>query len=542
MRGLNSSLSGSIAGVILVVTILGAAGGGCMLGPTNGETHSGSTIGQSITAWGYSNQPGVEVEIDVLNSVEDDPTVDTNWFPIGTATTSANGQPINDPTNLAYLWSLNVIPNDGTTPSRWLQGGLARIRAVTRRDAGVATLAAFDSDVWSCVVPKIEAGESWVVAGEECESPFAQDGRQPLIVSTDLAPADDNPSQPFLTMPTGVQTDGRPSASQQQATCAYYQSIQAPRTLNDFRSAYGFNEGETVATYYNQGDLGLGREMHCAKNGIGLACYVTNYGRDANGNPNFGGDPNVALAQAAAHQNPIATVAMVSFGPAVEAPDGIYFMVYANDPQAPTCPGTDLQPFAQLDSAGVNEAVPQNCMTCHAGKGSYDAINLKVRGAHFLPFDLGSFVLPPPADGGVPVEEAIRVFNYWVDSIGDPTPAMHDLIQGWYAQNPQAPNQPFDASYVPSGWANAAGSKVYTQVIKPYCRTCHVSQHSPTDWLTFSELRQDNAAQQYVCGFQVDGTTQHLMPQSQQTARRFWESPARAYFVNGLGLNDSCRP
>ena len=57
-------------------------------------------------------------------------------------------------------------------------------------------------------------------------------------------------------------------------------SDQRSRVLTEFKTIFGFGTGVT-ATYDNDGDLGLGREMHCKAYphplGFGVACYATNY-------------------------------------------------------------------------------------------------------------------------------------------------------------------------------------------------------------------------------------------------------------------------
>jgi hypothetical protein len=105
---------------------------------------------------------------------------------------------------------------------------------------------------------------------------------------------------------------------------AYYAGIGFPNpdSLDEFRSRNGFNSGGDVqAVYFNEGDLRLGREMHCKQNGPRLACYVSNYGPPpflANPPPGHRNTdwPNTQDALAAAvngpngHDQPFATVAM----------------------------------------------------------------------------------------------------------------------------------------------------------------------------------------------------------------------------------------
>jgi hypothetical protein len=149
-----------------------------------------------------------------------------------------------------------------------------------------------------------------------------------------------------------------------------------------------------VAIYFNRGDLGIGREMHCIRdNDDETACYVLNFGaRD--GTPRFNsiGDSLQALN---AHK-PFATVAMVERGKMkADDPNKVFFVVYdANGKLLDTAP---------LDNKGFNTFIPGNCLVCHGSGSAYTPSKLgpdgetvedgpKVVGARFLPFDLSSFL------------------------------------------------------------------------------------------------------------------------------------------------------
>ena len=112
------------------------------------------------------------------------------------------------------------------------------------------------------------------------------------------------------------------------STSAYYAGIGATNdTFNAFKSRNGFNTGGDVqAVYFNEGDLRLGRDMHCKQNGPKIACYVSNYGpppfipgkpgSDMPGKPNLAW-PNTQVAldeaingAAGRGPTPFATVAM----------------------------------------------------------------------------------------------------------------------------------------------------------------------------------------------------------------------------------------
>jgi hypothetical protein len=77
-------------------------------------------------------------------------------------------------------------------------------------------------------------------------------------------------------------------------------------------------------------------------------------------------------------------------------------------------------------------------------------------------------------------------------------------------------------------------------VIKPFCRTCHLSNTQGIDWGTELELESGgNVATAWSLA--CDGNT-IPMPNSQQEQNRFWTSPARAHLANAFGLSGACTP
>ncbi len=269
------------------------------------------------------------------------------------------------------------------------------------------------------------------------------------------------------------------------------------------------------AIYRNAGDLGFGREMHCRqKEDGGAACYVTNYG-------GFDVPAITSIADALAHRDPIATVAMEYL------PSGtnrVRFYVYDGF-------GALLRD-AVLDSEDdVVKPVPGVCLTCH--QGSYNPSTDTVTGARFLPFDLDSFEYTTTVGyRRADQEQAFRKLNRIVRDT-NPTPAMSDLIDGWYAPNGvYSETAVFDGSYVPSGWSSE--STLYREVVKPYCRTCHAANAANTgiDFLSFSGFAA-RPIEYYVCD-------EKLMPHAELTFQKFWNSPARAHLAGALGLATSC--
>lgn len=160
----------------------------------------------------------------------------------------------------------------------------------------------------------------------------------------------------------------RPIAGNSGATNAYYRGIGAitglgptlvKDTLDTFKTRNGFGQsggGDVQAIYFNEGDLRLGRDMHCKQNGPTVACYVSNYGeppfKAQMANPHW---PNVqdALAKAIAgpsgNGQPFATVAM-EYSP---TPTAKFVTVREMD-------GATANRFPRSDCFGVGSIIDPN--------------------------------------------------------------------------------------------------------------------------------------------------------------------------------------
>lgn len=310
-------------------------------------------------------------------------------------------------------------------------------------------------------------------------------------------------------------------------------------TLAGWKTANLFDGTEpAVAYFYNAGDLGLGREMHCRKNGSDVACYVTNYGH------NFppAADPDSAIADAISHTNPIATVAMEYS--AAGGSTGVKFYVFFH------ATGDKLANQAVLDSEGPKN-VPHLCIQCHGGY--YDATSHTANGASFLPFDVFSFAFNAAA--GVTLagqQEQFRQLNSLVaatnpNSVNSNNPILN-LINGWYpcgvnnvgcnpvnTYSPPPPNP---------GWA--IKPDLYQKIPRVYCRTCHVAQNSGIDWTQYTQFANDfsgtppgfrTAIQSRVCT-----ASAHSMPHAEVPFKKFWFStdPHAPFYLadpgTGLGF------
>jgi hypothetical protein len=307
----------------------------------------------------------------------------------------------------------------------------------------------------------------------------------------------------------------------------YYLDIGAPPNLTAFKSAFGFpatGNPPARGLYANNLDLRLGRDMNCVQSGQRIACYVTNYGPppqdcDISGDGDEDDpaptcnwpDLESGVNDAIAGNNPIATVAMVYDGNpnSTNNPpsNNITFYVYDQN-------GSILT-WAALDDEGA-KSVPRMCLACHGG--SYTAhtstTTASVTGASFLPFDVPSFYYSQanPSLGQDQQQEAFRQLNLLVKtSNGGSQPqtpqqtAIVDFINGLYCPDihggilshcatpvENAGSKARDI-YFPSGWSGS--QKVYSELVKPYCRMCHMAQ-SPT---FFNSSDLNATAQNFVC-------------------------------------------
>ena len=342
-------------------------------------------------------------------------------------------------------------------------------------------------------------------------------------------------------------------SSCEQEAVRYYQQIgvldasghptAALGTLSAWKNAFGFSAdptqpaaGEIRAIYYNNGDLRLGRDMHCRgplhprlTSVVTIyACYVTNFDdghfEAANfmGNP-AGGDPQTSITRAESSTSPIATVAMVSiqFNVLVNGRfqffNNVNFYVYFNKGNA----DGDAATAAVLDSEGP-KAVPGLCIACHGGQYISSTTNNIhfVQDARFLPFDTPSFIFDNQNDPFLePAQrEAFRQMNQVVSAAATTQSntitrdTIQNLIDGWYswcggASSPSCYIDDVAHPFIPSaacidssnpatcGWTTASlpnctfdPSSFYQHIPRVYCRTCHVAHSDTFNWQNFNSV------------------------------------------------------
>lgn len=510
---------------------------GCVIGPNNGTAVDGAIVGRVFEFTGYVDEPGELITIQVMAAPGLDPSLPSSWIPFASASASTSPTTINS-TDPLYAWSASGAPvANASQLSRWALGGVVRTRAVR---ASGAVLTTFDEPTYfNCVVDHYALGESWSSIGVACAGVSnTKSGQQRIaaghvgLASTARTPLD----LPVAQKPDWLGYKGDIAASE---TAEYYAGWGAPLTLAAFKSAYGFSPGSDVsATFYNNGDLGLGREMHCRApiaNTL-VACYVTNYSGVA-GQAVFGVDPNVVLGHAVSRTSSFATVAMV-FDARVSAK--VDFVVY-------DAVGNRVN-SAKLDSVGSHQSVPNVCLTCHGINSFYDTTSNRIIGgglpgdpaARFLAFDPYSYKFSTAAGFTLGAQQdAFRRLNQLVLQTR-PTPATVDLIAGLYA--PSSVNTVgalANDDYVPVGWKNADssqdGNAMYIGAVKRACRMCHTSATSTSlDFLQLSDWTSRLARiRTLVCRKYASASDRgHGMPQAEHVSKMFWQSGARALIVS----------
>ena len=330
----------------------------------------------------------------------------------------------------------------------------------------------------------------------------------------------------------------------------YYSWAGGLTTLDLFRSIFTFDANEVTATYYNRGDLGIGREMHCVDVPGTIACYVRNFAAGDDGSEfTFGMSPDIAFKNTNAG-HAFATVAMI-FQDTPDPTTKMRFLVY-------NAAGDALLNAAALDRVGIiynnafssgaslvglgtpgqnfNNHIPSNCATCHGG--SYDSINHTVSGSFFLPFDLDQFEYENVVGHRlIDQQDQFRQLNAIVRKVAilaNPTVggSIVNQIDGWYGGD--LTSGTFDSNYVPTGWRSSqAAIDAYQGVVRASCRNCHLTNRA-------SILRFDDEAG--TTGFRVLAVTaaedirDFVMPHSLQSLRTFWQSPQPAalekYFIS----------
>ncbi len=467
----------------------------------------------SVPVTGYYSQPNVSVYIlQLAPSPYSNPYgIDDEYIPVGSAISAATPVITNDSPYPVYPFDAGtlIIPND----ANWPNGGMAGLLALAMDVQ--APLSGVDFDRFH---------------EEQVENPFWPEIRV-LSAGTDSDYLNDH--LPYLKLPMGNTVDR--SYYTLNSSGSY---LEIPTTYAAFKKQYFPSTVTTVnAKYYNDADLGIGRNMTCGqptwKAGSttvsGVVCAVENYAPPSTPGLTkapieFGDVTDSLTLLLAAHPVPFATVVMVKRNGAAGAMFGVYDKS-----------GNRILSPAYLDSTAYNTAVPNNCVACHGGTAGTNPAGLANRS--LLPFDpLGFFGAEFSPYRLSDQTEAFRKLNAMVLA-SNPTPAIQDFINGTYHGAVNTPGTPADPNYVPAGWSQSdTQMREYREVIRPYCRNCHMSQLPSAgglDMLKAADLENIRAL------VVQDACSTHRMPHAQFPFKALNDSGLQADLLGYFGRLDS---
>ena len=370
----------------------------------------------------------------------------------------------------------------------------------------------------------------------------AKEGAPPLIAETngDIPLADAYLNMKYLAnggLFPAQGPDGTPNDSDPQIVEAnrFYDSVgapggqtTAPLTFDDWKRTFNFSartaeeslqqwrDRTGVVVYYNQNELGLGRELGCAEfdddpapdgtSARGIACFVTNYGASFT-------DMNNALRAAAAGDHPKNTVC-ITYRPSLGADDAVQFYVYGRDGKR--------QSWAQLDTLGPRPH-PYVCTNCHGG--FYDTDKHLARAARFLPLDPFVLRFADEGSGAGRSQQEDRMREINALALQTPlTEAQAQLLVAMYGGGDgiHTPGRVADR-VAPSGWSDSARHRdLYLTVAKPYCGTCHLAMDTTMDGAVSSPYMALESWEAFSRSGSWAATCSVSMPNAQPTGRELW--------------------
>jgi hypothetical protein len=257
----------------------------------------------------------------------------------------------------------------------------------------------------------------------------------------------------------------------------YYKRIGAipgKDTFQKWLTANGFETGfrSNDVVFFNPNEIGLGRRVNCRKRIEGLqtivACYNTKFGE-------VGGNVDQMLEETADLVAPGDSVAMEFSPGGLSAGRNVKFFIYGPDGK--------LKTKTAFDTEGYVKYVPHVCLHCHSGPLGLALENH----AKFVTLDpheykymsSGPYTLENQQERFRQLNEMI---SYAVQHTGPPWKLMESIYPstsgtpGVHIPGTKAIRQP-----VPDGWRDAP--EIWTKIVKPSCRTCHMNFDLPS--LTF---------------------------------------------------------
>jgi hypothetical protein len=497
----------------------------CTTSLESSTSYTGSASAKSIQIGGYTTEPSGWVYTQVLTSLGVGARdAGATWQSIGAFQASSSG---------THSGSRDYYPWSGTltnfTNATWPVGGVARVRVLYKIGSDLTTSFTFD-DIGCLLEDPSETFEERAIRCQSHDSGHLHlvDEDPVTASSRDYISLRETPRAVFMgtVLDPGADYYAVVDSGSTRTTLAAWQAVNGFTTTGGAQPGY---DPVVTATYWNHGDLELGRHMNCVKKttSAALACYVTNYGDPTTVGPGPGDDLGRSLAAAVARDpdGVVATVAM-EYRPGA-ATNKVTFFAFDDT-------GARVTRVA-LDSEGL-KTLPGACISCHGGR--FNSSTDSVAGGHFLPFDVDNFTYSTTAGFTLAAQQdSFRALNKLVASAG-PTPAITELINGWYHNDLGTAGPDQDTDFVPTGWS---GQEVtYREVVKPYCRGCHVTLDDAaaapaiTDFNSYAELNGLRfTAMNRVCEL-------HDMPHAEVTRKRFWQSPARGHFIGEFNLPTAC--
>ncbi len=346
---------------------------------------------------------------------------------------------------------------------------------------------------------------------------------------TDTAPVAGEPNA-FLLFPNPqVQPDGSLQTNTPAYAQAYYAAIDPNNTkdtLTKWKSANGFDTGtgtQVTAVFGDSRDLGFGRRMTARQNPDGtLAFFVENY--LVKTGAAYGFSPINLEAAIVRDPKSLVYLAGIEFSPGPAG--GASFAKFFNFDVVTG----EREIMVNIDGRG-DKAMPGPCITCHGGRA--DALtppdasgkprfNLlqnavsRTRGdtqGQLPPFEVDTFQFSDDAwlhaggagsdsqddepDGPVfvPAARAVGVAGRRLPTQGEfRRVAGHRRRARQGVLRRRRPAQPAYADVnVPASWTTAGQIPLYTTVIAPACRVCHVMRgtgmQSDIDFTTYEKFQ-----------------------------------------------------
>jgi hypothetical protein len=255
---------------------------------------------------------------------------------------------------------------------------------------------------------------------------------------------------------------------------AYYQSIGAipgKDTFAKWLTANGFESGfrSNDVVFFNPNEIGLGRRVNCRKRLVGVqtvvACYNTKFGE-------VGGNVDQMLEETADFVAPGDSVAMEFSPGGLSAARNVKFFIYGPDGK--------LKTKTAFDKEGYVKYVPSVCLHCHYGPLSTSSPDLNGKFVALDPHEYqymssGPYTL---ANQQERFRQLNEIISYAVQHTGPPWKLIESIYPptngtpGVHVPGTKAIRQP-----VPDGWRDAP--EIWTKIVKPSCRTCHMNFDIP---------------------------------------------------------------